>query len=71
MISTIILIISIILYTVHPCDTKKKGGCAQKCVKVGGASKCACKAPTFKLAGDKKHCKKGRFTFFSPVLLLF
>ena len=50
---------------VHPCDTKKKGGCGQICKKKGDDAVCECKVG-FTLAADNKACDKG-----NNVLLMF
>ena len=56
---------AIILYqfplsiSVHPCETKTKGGCAQICEKKGDEAKCKCQKE-FKLGVDNKSCITGK-----------
>ena len=44
-------------FSVHPCDTAKKGGCEDKCLKNGDGVKCACSNKTEELAIDGMSCK--------------
>ena len=43
---------------IHPCDTPKKGGCEQVCVKKGDDAECKCNTG-FLLTEDGKKCEPG------------
>ena len=46
-----------ILFPVHPCDKKAKGGCMDSCVKgVGLKYTCACTKEGYVLNADGKTC---------------